>query len=96
MADNYDAAPLIAHAKSVLEDGNKVLLVEKPNCPQCTATKRRLARYDAPVQTEPFTTVTLGLAAAAGFTSAPLVIVPGYGAWSGFKPGEIDAACKSL
>lgn len=91
-----DYSKLMQHAEAVLEDGKRVLVLEKDNCPQCMATKRRLAKNGVEFQAEPFTSVTLPLAMEAGFVSAPVVIVIGYGAWCGFKPGEVDEACRTL
>lgn len=62
----------------------------KPNCPQCGATIRHLEKLGIAYDTEPINDDVLKQAAAAGITSAPIVLVEGKAVWGGYRPDAID------
>lgn len=67
-----------------------VILYTKPQCPQCDATKRSLAKHGIAYE---LVDVTAGPAArdavvALGYSQAP-VVVAGDRHWSGFRPDRI-------
>lgn len=71
-----------------------ITLYSKPNCPQCTATKRRLDRRGAAYTVVDVTedadalTFVRGL----GYQQVPVVVLESGAHWSGFRPEFIDAA----
>ena len=74
------------------QQGAEVLVLTKPNCRQCTATKNRLTNLGVGYTEDLLGAMTIPLAQKEHFSSAPIVVVPGRGeAWCGFRPDRIDA-----
>lgn len=69
--------------------GAGVLVMTKPSCPQCTATKRWLDKNGIPYCEEGLTDESLKLAIGEGIASAPVVVAPGLGSWGGFQPNRL-------
>lgn len=72
-----------------------ITLLEKPQCPQCKATKRYLDKRDIPYHAEEFNDETLSLARSLGYSSAPVVLVKDkqgklIDSWFGFRPEHIS------
>ncbi|WP_394334244.1 glutaredoxin family protein [Mycobacteroides abscessus] len=68
-----------------------VVVYTKPGCPQCTATKRKLAGLHVPhrsvdVTGDPAARATV---VSLGYTSLPVVLLPDGRHWSGFSPDRI-------
>lgn len=64
----------------------------KPNCPQCSATKRRLDKRGVKYDVVDVTVdeAALNMVMDMGFQQAPVVISDEAGAWSGYRPDKID------
>lgn len=69
-----------------------VTVYTKKNCPQCNATKRRLDKKNIGYNTVNIEDhpELLDDFKSAGYMSAPVVVVDGQGAWSGYRPDLID------
>lgn len=70
----------------------KVTIYSQPGCPQCNATRRRLARLgvefiEADVSTDPWALLEVR---DLGYRAVP-VVVAGERHWAGFRPDLIDA-----
>lgn len=63
----------------------------KPNCPQCTATKKHLTKLGIEVIELPIDEAVLLRASAAGILSAPIVEAVGFAPWGGYRPDKLDA-----
>jgi len=63
----------------------------KPNCPQCTATKKHLTKLGIEVNELPIDEAVLLRASAAGILSAPIVEAIGFAPWGGYRPDKLDA-----
>ena len=69
-----------------------ITVYSKPNCPQCTATYRKLKSLDLPHESVDVTQDAAALAfiRALGYQQAPVVVVREgaqiRGHWSGFRP----------
>lgn len=80
---------LVEYAQS---RGAAVLVLTKPSCPQCTATKRRLTKNGISFYEEPVGPQTIAMAQAEEIYAAPIVVDVGNAAvWGGFQPGRLDA-----
>lgn len=75
-----------------------ITLYSKPDCPQCTATKRRLDRRGAVYTVVDVTEdpVALGFVRGLGYAAAPVVVLESGAHWSGFCPELIDAAVNGV
>lgn len=75
----------------------RIEVYSKPNCGQCMATKKWLARDRVKFTEGDLTGELLDYARATGAISAPLVIVRDHEgniteSWGGFKPAQLKAA----
>ncbi|RMI13248.1 glutaredoxin family protein [Cellulomonas triticagri] len=71
----------------------RVRVYSAPHCPQCAATVRTLTKAGVP-----FDKIDLGdlddgerARVTAGHTTAPVVVAPGVGTWSGHRPTRLEA-----
>ncbi len=73
-----------------------ITLYSKSNCPQCTATKRRLDKRGAVYTVVDVTedADALAFVLGLGYQQVPVVYVESGAHWSGFKPDLIDSALK--
>lgn len=71
-----------------------ITVFDKPDCPQCAATIRRLDKRGIPYTVQSALD-HLDEIKAAGFSAAPVIAVDGVLAWSGFRPDKIDALLTS-
>lgn len=73
-----------------------ITVYSKPNCQQCTATKRWLTQHGVEFTEDDITTEdNLAAAKALGYQEAPVVIVSSEGVgseshWSGFRPDKLN------
>lgn len=76
----------------------RIEIFTRPNCGQCTATKKWLTRDGVPFVEAALDDEHLAYARSNGITSAPLVIVWDddtiVSSWGGFRPGNIKAAAE--
>lgn len=66
-----------------------VTVYTKPNCVQCTMTKRKLDQLGIGYDERPIDDAVLMRAAAAGITSAPIVEAIGHPPFGGFRPDRL-------
>ena len=78
-----------------------IIVYSKPNCPQCTATYRKLKSLDLPYESVDVTedADSLAFIRALGYQQAPVVVVR-EGAqikehWSGFRPDLLKKVKKN-
>ena len=67
-----------------------VIVYTQPNCPQCTMTKKHLTKRGVSYEELPMDEDARAQAAAAGITSAPVVLVEGKALWGGYRPDALD------
>ncbi|OZG51109.1 NrdH-redoxin [Pseudoscardovia radai] len=74
-----------------------ITVFDKPNCPQCAATERRLAQLGIEFDVVDLSRnpQTLAQLVEAGYRQAPVVITP-YATWSGHRPDLIDDLAQQL
>lgn len=69
-----------------------VTIYSKPECPQCTMTKKHLDKIGVPytdvdvLESPGGADVVRGL----GFSSLPVVVADGIKPWSGFRPDRLN------
>ncbi len=68
-----------------------VTVYTKPDCPQCTATKKALKKHGVEFDELPIDDDVLNRAQLAGITSAPIVEAIGHAPWGGFRPDKIKS-----
>ncbi|AWG55043.1 MULTISPECIES: glutaredoxin family protein [Mycobacteroides] len=76
---------------------NEVVVYTKPGCPQCDATKRKLARLQVPHRSLDVTadTAARDVVRALGYSALPVVVLPDGRHWSGFSPDRIANLAKT-
>jgi len=82
----------------VIDRAHPFTVLSKPHCPQCNATKRKIAQCGATYAELDISVdgALLDAAKAAGFASAPVVLTRDGQAWSGYRPDRIAEATSRL
>lgn len=82
----------------VIDHARTFTVLSKPNCAQCDATKRRIAKCDATYAELDLAAnpTLLDAAKTLGFQSAPVVLTGDGDIWSGYRPDRITEAASRL